>query len=249
MQGLRTRNLIGADRCQGGLYLMDMSNVSRRTMMTTLDTWHKRLGHASKKKLLNVDFLKNNSNNSSNALCDSCTKAKHARTPFPISFIKTTSCFELICCDIWGGYRIPSYTRRDKFEQRGKPGVFLGYPQGTKGYKIYDIEDRKIIVSKDVSFMDNVFPFKNITEGYCDNDDGPTKIQNKTQHDIFDTPKIAPKILNEEESVQAQQQENGFDSSTINQQGDDDRVEETLGSNLDLGPEGHDEPANIQNEP
>ncbi|GJY94155.1 retrovirus-related pol polyprotein from transposon TNT 1-94 [Tanacetum coccineum] len=225
-EGLHTRNLIGAGRCQGGLYLMDMSNISIRTMMTTLDTWHKRLGHASKKKLSNVNFLKNNSNNSSNAFCDSCAKAKHVRTPFPISFIKTTSCFELIHCDIWGGY-----------------------PQGTKGYKIYDIEDRKIIVSVDVSFMENVFPFKNITEGYCDNDDGPTKIQNETQHDILDTPKIAPKILNEEESVQTQQQENGFDFGTINQQGGDDGVEETFGSNLDLGPEGHDEPANIQNEP
>ncbi|GJZ52331.1 putative reverse transcriptase, RNA-dependent DNA polymerase, LTR copia-type gag-polypeptide [Tanacetum coccineum] len=119
-EGLHTRNLIGAGRCQGGLYLMDMSNISRRTMMTTLDTWHKRLGHASKKKLSNVNFLKNNSNNSSNAFCDSCAKAKH---------------------------------------------------------------------------------------------------------------------------------ENGFDFGIINQQGGDDGVEETFGSNLDLGPEGHDEPAYIQNEP
>ncbi|GJY84773.1 putative reverse transcriptase, RNA-dependent DNA polymerase, LTR copia-type gag-polypeptide [Tanacetum coccineum] len=98
--------------------------------------------------------------------------------------------------------------------------------------------------SGDVSFMENVFPFKNITEGNCYNDDGPTKIQNETPHDILDT----QKILNEEESVQAQQ-ENGFDFGTINQQGGDDGVEETFGSNLDLGPEGHDEPANIQNEP
>ncbi|GJU48850.1 putative RNA-directed DNA polymerase [Tanacetum coccineum] len=100
MQGLRTRNLIGAGRCQRGLYLMDMSDISRRTMMTTLDTWHKRLGHASKKKPSNVDFLKNNSIKSSNAFYDSCAKEKHARTPFPISFIKTNGCFELIHCDI-----------------------------------------------------------------------------------------------------------------------------------------------------
>ncbi|GKC24677.1 putative RNA-directed DNA polymerase, partial [Tanacetum coccineum] len=136
----------------------------------------------------------------------------------------------------------------DKFEQRGKPRVFLGYPQRTKGYKIYDIEDGKIIVNKDVSFIKNVCPFKNITEGNCDNDDDPTKIQNETPHDILDTPKIAPKISNEDESVQAQQ-ENGFDFGTINQQGGEDGVEETFGSNLDLGPEGHDEPTNIQNEP
>ncbi|GJY30314.1 putative reverse transcriptase, RNA-dependent DNA polymerase, LTR copia-type gag-polypeptide [Tanacetum coccineum] len=73
--GLRTRNLIRAGRFQRGLYLMDMSNISRRTMMTTLDTWHKRLGHSSRKKLSNVNFLKNNFINSSNALCDSCAKS------------------------------------------------------------------------------------------------------------------------------------------------------------------------------
>ncbi|GJU48849.1 hypothetical protein Tco_1218404 [Tanacetum coccineum] len=123
----------------------------------------------------------------------------------------------------------------------GKPGVLWGYPQGTKGYKIYDIEDRKIIVSRDVSFMENVFPFKNITEGYYDNDDDPTKIQNETPHDMSDTPKFS----NKEENVQAQQ-ENGFDLGTINQQGGDDVVEETFGSNLDLGLEGHDEPADTQ---
>ncbi|GJY43502.1 putative RNA-directed DNA polymerase, partial [Tanacetum coccineum] len=267
-RGLRTRNLIGAGRCQGGLYLMDMSNISRRTMMTTLDTWHKRLGHASKKKLLNVDFLKNNSIKSSNALCDSCAKAKHARTPFPISFIKTTGCFELIHCDIWGGYRIPSYIRANFFltivdDYSRAVWVFLikhksdasqclmnfhKYVEVQFGKPIKrvrcDNDDRKIIVSRDVSFMENVFPFKNIIEGYCDNDDDPTKIQNETPHDISDT----PKILNEEDSVQAQQ-ENGFDLGTINQQGDDDVVEETFGSNLDLGPEGHDEPADTQNEP
>lgn len=65
-----------------GLYLMDMSNIRRRTKMTTLDTWHKRLGHASKEKLSNVDFLKNNSINSSNAFCDSCVKAKQCPNTF-----------------------------------------------------------------------------------------------------------------------------------------------------------------------
>ncbi|KAI3808617.1 hypothetical protein L1987_24572 [Smallanthus sonchifolius] len=117
MQGLRTRSLIIAGECRGGLYLMDMSKmkVGRRTTMTTMDTWHKRLGHASREKLSNVDFLESNSIKFSNVLCDSCAKAKHARTPFPTSYIKTTGCFELIHCDIWGGYRVPSYTRTNFF--------------------------------------------------------------------------------------------------------------------------------------
>lgn len=41
-------------------------------------------------------------------------------------------------------------TKGDKFELKGKPSVFLGYSQGTKGYKIDDIEAKKIIVCRDV---------------------------------------------------------------------------------------------------
>lgn len=34
--------------------------------------------------------------------------AKQTRLPFEISSIKTISHFDLIHCDIWGGYRVPS---------------------------------------------------------------------------------------------------------------------------------------------
>ncbi|GJX07144.1 putative ribonuclease H-like domain-containing protein [Tanacetum coccineum] len=50
-------------------------------------------------------------------------------------------------------------TNGDKFEIRGRPGVFMGYPSGTKGYKIYDPSNGKIITSRDVRFAEKVFPF------------------------------------------------------------------------------------------
>nr|GEW44038.1 probable polygalacturonase At3g15720 [Tanacetum cinerariifolium] len=50
LSGLRKMNLIGMGRCQGGLYKMKMTR-ERRAMATTIETWHKRLGHASKGKL------------------------------------------------------------------------------------------------------------------------------------------------------------------------------------------------------
>lgn len=53
-------------------------------------------------------------------------------------------------------------TKGDKFEERGKPGVFLGYPPRTKGYKTFDLETRKLIVSRDVNFHEENFPFKNV---------------------------------------------------------------------------------------
>ncbi|GKE67343.1 putative ribonuclease H-like domain-containing protein [Tanacetum coccineum] len=55
---------------------------------------------------------------------------------------------------------------------RGRPGVFVGYPHGTKGYKIYDPSHNKIIVSRDVKFPENAFPFgTNVKEKIGENDD------------------------------------------------------------------------------
>ncbi|KAJ9552385.1 hypothetical protein OSB04_016430 [Centaurea solstitialis] len=302
---------------------MRMFEDERKAMSVTMERWHKRLGHASKGKLTKVDFLKNVSFNIKDNFCDSCSKAKHTRSPFSLSQIKTKECFELIHCDVWGKYRIPSLsganyfltvvddfsrsvwiflikhkndaskclidfhkmienqfgkrikrirsdnggeftshvmtgfynqhgilfettcphtpqqngvverkhrhlletaralrfeaklpkrfwgecvltaayiinrlpsktishktpyevlfdqkpdydhmrvfgcltyyrsneTKGDKFEERGRPGVFLGYPQGTKGYKIFDMEKGKIILSRDTKFHEEIFPF------------------------------------------------------------------------------------------
>nr|GFC45020.1 retrovirus-related Pol polyprotein from transposon TNT 1-94 [Tanacetum cinerariifolium] len=296
-------------------------------MATTIETWHKRLGHASKGKLARVDFLRTSINNLDSS-CNSCARAKHTRLPFPTGFIKTKAPFELIHCDIWGGYRIPSYTKDnyfltivddftraiwifllkhknkasqhlqnfykmievqfdkgikrircdnggefisnkmlefynekeillettcphtpqqngvveikhmhlletaralrigenlpkrfwgeciltasyvinrlpskviknkttfeliwnkepdygflkvfgclvyfkntdtkgDKFDERGKPGVFLGYPPGTKGYKVFDLKTKRIVLSRDVNFHEEIFPFDKVQE-------------------------------------------------------------------------------------
>lgn len=298
----------------------------RKAMAVTIDAWHKRLGHASDIKLSRVNFLKEVSSSFRNKVCDSCNKAKLTRLPFPISSIKTTNCFELIHCDVWGKYRKPSLTganyfltivddysravwvyllkhkheastclidfynmvktqfekgikrircdnggefvsnnmnefyrehgivletscprtpqqngvverkhrhlleiaralrfeanlpttfwgeciltatyivnrlpskvindktpyeilferypeydhmrvfgclayykntetNGDKFEPRGKPGVFLGYPPGKKGYKIYDLEKGKMVMTRDVKFIEDSFPFQKI---------------------------------------------------------------------------------------
>ena len=42
--------------------------------------------------------------------CLICPLAKHARTPFPLSTISSSKCFDLIHCDIWGPFTISSFT-------------------------------------------------------------------------------------------------------------------------------------------
>lgn len=75
----------------------------------------KEMGHASKGKLSRVDFFRSNYIELINKTCDSCAKAKLARTPFPISVTKSKSVFDLIHSDIWGGYHVPSFTKDSYF--------------------------------------------------------------------------------------------------------------------------------------
>ncbi|GJV40606.1 putative RNA-directed DNA polymerase [Tanacetum coccineum] len=46
-------------------------------------------------------------------------------------------------------------TNGDKLKMKGRPEVFLAYPPGTKGYKIFDIIHNKIVISWDVSIWDD----------------------------------------------------------------------------------------------
>jgi hypothetical protein len=36
----------------------------------------------------------------------------------------------------------------------------VGYPNGIKGYKLYDLTKKQFFVSRDVTFEENIFPLK-----------------------------------------------------------------------------------------
>ncbi|CAH9074692.1 unnamed protein product, partial [Cuscuta europaea] len=105
LQDLPSKKPIGVGRFRDGLYYLDFPRGEGMAMSVSInsDLWHQRLGHASDGRLHHITSLKGF--RESSKFCDPCIRAKQTRLSFPTSTIKTTRCFELIHCDIWGGYR------------------------------------------------------------------------------------------------------------------------------------------------
>lgn len=55
-------------------------------------------------------------------------------------------------------------TNEDKFDSRSIKAIFLGYANNHKAYKLYNLADNTIFISRDVRFYKNVFPFQNIQD-------------------------------------------------------------------------------------
>ncbi|KNA02940.1 hypothetical protein SOVF_213850, partial [Spinacia oleracea] len=62
------------------------------------------------------------------------------------------------------------------FEEKGIRSVLLGYPYGQKGYKLFDLQKRKMYMCRDVVFKEDIFPFLNPKQPV---------LQTSQQHGIF----------------------------------------------------------------
>ena len=115
MQGLIVRNVIGLAKQINGLYFLQASNavVSFMNNVVSQDTWHKRLDHLSSVRLQQIVqncIPDSKSVFCSSYACHSCPLAKQTKLLFLKSSISTSNVIELVHCDVWGKFSVPSFS-------------------------------------------------------------------------------------------------------------------------------------------
>jgi transposase InsO family protein len=85
----------------------------------------------------------------------------HGKSPYDVLFGKSPN-YSLI--RTFGSLCYAHYRPRvrDKFGPRSRKCIFVGYPFGQKGWRLYDLERKVYFVSRDVIFLENNFPFNDM---------------------------------------------------------------------------------------
>ncbi|KAL0426174.1 UNVERIFIED_CONTAM: Retrovirus-related Pol polyprotein from transposon RE1 [Sesamum radiatum] len=71
---------------------------------------------------------------------------------------------------------------KSKFAKRAHRCIFVGYAPGQKGYKLFDLDDNVMLISCDVVFHEQVFPFKN---SHATADSGSMPIPDPLPEDFY----------------------------------------------------------------
>lgn len=111
IQDRTLKRTIGSGDMRDGVYVFEgisrgVSHAVTHKDITTL--WHSRMGHPCFQALQSLSkFLQCSFNSNKVYCCDICHRAKHCRSPFPLSNNKTKEAFDLIHCDLSKSILLP----------------------------------------------------------------------------------------------------------------------------------------------
>ena len=90
------------------------------------------------------------------------TKVLQRRSPYEI-FYGTIPEYEHL--RVFGSLCYTHHRSRDKdkFGPRSRRCIFIGYPFGQKGWKVYDLEKKEFLISRDVVFYETEFPMASVS--------------------------------------------------------------------------------------
>ncbi|XP_010530489.1 PREDICTED: uncharacterized protein LOC104807073 [Tarenaya hassleriana] len=184
IQDRATKTLIGVGDLRDGLYYfkgVETAAPVQASDTCSPDLWHRRLGHPSSSQNGRAERKHRHILNIARALMfqanfpiefwGDCiltagflinrtpTKLLSGRTPFEIIYARPPDYHHLrsvgcLC------YAHNKDHKGDKFASRSIRSVFVGYPSGKRGWRLYDLEQRRFFVSRDVRFCEDQFPFR-----------------------------------------------------------------------------------------
>ncbi|KAI9160502.1 hypothetical protein LWI28_008739 [Acer negundo] len=174
MKGTRQRNLYFLD----GYTVTGRAAVSSSSDDEASDTsrlWHMRLGHAF--------------------WAEALMYASHIVNSLPASALdgKTPK-------EVWSGQPVSDYDRlhifgcpsyfhvtESKLDLRAKKAVFVGFSEGVKGFRLWNSESKKIILSRDVTFDESAMLKQTLQDIKNEN-------PNSLQQVEFEVPKKSEKV-------------------------------------------------------
>ena len=125
------------------------------------------------------------------------TTSLNAITPYEALFNRKPDVSHLRVFGCRAFVHIPKEQRK-KFEEKSRKSVFVGYPDGTKGYKLYDLKSRRFIRSRDVIFVEKEFH---------DFDNGQSlKLDLQFFYPICDVPNVPDQIVEKDQIIEEVQE-------------------------------------------
>ncbi|GAA0144243.1 hypothetical protein LIER_04740 [Lithospermum erythrorhizon] len=150
---------------------VEEEQVACLAIATTTELWHKRLGHFHHAALLNMQKK------------ELAFGLLHMETDLPscrACHFGLKQKLQVYSLGSSIGLRTKVAVKRYKLDKKAEPGVFIGYSSTFKAYIVFQPDTRKILISRDVSFMEN--------DKWCSNTIENQSTPELNQNELVDDP-------------------------------------------------------------